>query len=104
MRLIIVAISYGFYSEVRNAAMKVAEKLFQEVHTAIPDIRCSVCTEECGSYAGLSKSINRLHAEHTSDVNSVEGYTRQLNNLLLIKRITDVVIKEMEMGPHSALS
>lgn len=93
-------ISYGFYSEVRNAAMKVAEKLFQEVHTVIPDTRCSICTEECGSYAGLSKYI--LHAELSADVDSVEGYTQQLNNLLLIKRITDVVIKEVEMGPQSA--
>ena len=74
--------------------MKVSEKLFQENHTAIPETTtCSVCKKECGSYAGLSKHINRLHAELSEDVDSVEGYTRQLNKLLLIKRIMDVAIK-----------
>ena len=35
-------IRYSFYSEVRNAAIKVADKLFQAVHTAVTDTRKSV--------------------------------------------------------------
>ena len=74
--------------------MKVSEKLFQENHTAIPETTtCSVCKKECGSYAGLSKYINMLHAELSAHMDSVEGYRWQLNKLLLIKRIMDVAIK-----------
>ena len=74
--------------------MKIAETLFQEKHTAIPDTTtCSICKKECGSYAGHSKYINRLHAELSAHMDSVEGYTWQLNKLLLIKSIMDVAVK-----------